>query len=301
MKRSGIVPTPRSYTVFFSSIVPESVTASFLQRIKTIYSQWLDFCSKKTAQDKPEEVERDRQPTQWQDRAEAISDIPGNAFLTLLSRLQDPDIDGMLQTFRELPATGPTAPTRTTYTTVLFALVRQNGKLLRTSTSPGTGAISPDVDIVMSEANILSVWQRYLQDVENRRLRMDARSISPMLRFWCQMAPRDRHNSSYRNAALDCIHQVFGLARDSKTPKADTADMTKEEHDSLVWLDQESFLTVLQVAAAFSQKKLAEIWFEQVRNGELPQKRGAPLPIDKRHCEVLMKLRPDTREGRIRF
>jgi hypothetical protein len=112
------------------------------------------------------------------------------------------------------------------------------------------------------------------------------------------MAPRDRHNSSYRNAALDCIHQVFGLARDIKKPRPDISDMTKEEHDRIVWLDQESFLTVLQVAAAFSQKKLAEIWFDQVRNGELPTKRGMPMPIDKRHCEVLMKLRPDTREGK---
>ena len=275
MKRASIVPTPRSYTTFFSSVNAESVTSFTLSRIKTIYAQWLKRCEEDSLtglrQERPENLSDDGR----------LSEIPTNAYLTLLSRLDKPDLQGMLEAYDSMPRNGALAPSKETVTILLYALVRHVSEQ------------SDNANLAEIHVHIARVWQRCEEAFHAGRFELDARAVSPMLRYWTLPLPSGAGIA--KKETIQSISRLFGLDENAPIFHEAHSEQQASSTARYVALDPDSLFSILQMAATWKDRELFRAWFKQTSEGHLS---GGTKPLlEARHCQLAMAVSPAKAEG----
>jgi hypothetical protein len=109
MKRMGLVPTPMSYTIFFStsSTSPTSVARESTGKMATVWKQWLSYCEK--AADPETTLYELAQTPEYK-----VTSIPTNAYLANLQNAGPQSIRKMsdlLDSLLEIPGFVPTMHT----------------------------------------------------------------------------------------------------------------------------------------------------------------------------------------------
>lgn len=316
MKKSGNPPNPRVYTAFFSSVRPESVSAGFLDKIHAIYRQWQDMSSKVTDTGLADSSEPAPAPSSSSsmrsagETSEKPTAMTTNAYLKLLSQLSPPPTpEEMLAIFTQMPRSGLLAPTKETYTILLFSLVRQCGKLVRSD---------PEA-FEACAATIWKIWYGFLADRASGRLEMDARSCIPFIRFLSQRASRgdEGGRAQTRRHAVQFVQEVLGLdvpwtssSPNSMRAEEDTSSSSGSkslnaappgrqlpkvlpvEPDS-----REIVYELLQLSRVLRSSQLTRAWFKQLQASAAAKGRKQVL-FDGSICELVMGMCPDMVEGK---
>ena len=294
MKRSGVIPSPRTYTTYFSSIDPKSVTSADLENLRKIYAQYLSFVQSSSEPRSADET-RARPPL---DPEYAPSPIPRNAYLTLLAQVPLATLEDVSAVYESGSPGGALAFTRETHSTY----IRSVGAAF---------ADAKDAELPELLQKLKAASDRALEAHRTGQARLDARAVGAIIHAWRSVNFRKRElpDKETRLEVIDNLAELFGLPRlDSPSSKIATDGSSTRlpasaSSEKVVRPTRPIRADALALHYAFALanqfrstcEQACMQWFDAIREG-VP---SVPVALlDTRICEIVMKACPASAAGK---
>lgn len=286
MKRNGLVPTPRSYTVFFSSIKKADLKGDLPQKVEIIYKQWQAFCDR--ASDPNDPAYSLAQSPEYR-----ISSIPTDAYVNLLSRKRVPIPVLVNKLLQEPLSCGGRAPTRRTYTSVFGTISAR----LEYGQKPSSSA-----EVQGYLYGCTQAWRQLVSHRKRGICTLDGHLLSVAAQAWrfvialpgLQMTQEDK------TRLLDEFEELLHL----QPPEVEvpTHFVTDPETQKLVAVprfepDAGSLYDAMVLATALEGQHSGRLltWWSRLV-GSRGTLNGL---IENRHCELYMKASPQSAVGKL--
>jgi hypothetical protein len=275
MKKTGLVPTPMSYTVFFSSIDPKNNVGKAREAVQTIWKQWQAYCEKAT--DPEDTIHELAQTDEYK-----ITNIPVNAYISLSLRSpKSGDNENPTAKLDDLLETKDFKPTKQALTSMFESI---NASLQASTRSSNGESMAND-----SFQAAMKIWDFMIEKLTTTGLQLDGRTMSAAciaLRNLYAAVPK-AFTQAKKLEILEHLESILGLDEpDSAWSKC------AETIKPIAGIDSMALYDAMVLAAQFEGRYSRHVmeWFTRLRDARSKL-------LEARQCELYIKASPKTAIG----
>lgn len=276
MKRMGLVPTPMSYTIFFSTSPSSSSghARESTEKMATVWKQWLSYCEK--AADPETTLYELAQTPEYK-----VTTIPTNAYLANLQNAGPQSIQKMSELLDKLLETTGFTPTMHTFS-VLF---RSITIYLQQGTPTDKAKRASECYALCQKG-----WQIMYERWVGQGLQLDALALSAAAIAYRQIytsAP-SLFTQEDKRKLLEHFEALLGLQDPEEFNKQPEPSVGKIPRN----MDSTVIYDAMVLASTFEGKYSRHIldWFSRLKQYD-------PKLLDARCCEMYMKAAPKSALG----
>lgn len=268
MKRIGLVPTPMSYTVFFSSVNPKQLRGKLGERITTIWKQWQTYCEK--ASDPEDPTFALTQTDEYK-----VTSIPTNAYLAMLHKSGTQDTAQISSTLDDILTIKGFAPTKETFSIFFLSITH----LLESS---------PEAEKITRAKECYELcrkaWDLLYESAANAANKIDGRAVSTAAVLYRQLygIVPSLFSQEDKRTLLQQLEELLGL-EDAEVAEAQEEGVAKPS----IKADSNVIYDAMVLASLFEGRYSRHVleWYTRL-------KRDQPSMLDARISEYYMRAAP---------
>lgn len=275
MKRTGLVPTPMSYTVFFSSFRPKgAVSREAEEKLSTVWKQWQAYCEK--AADPNDPMHQLARNLEYK-----VSSTPTNAYIAHIQKSGSQDMSTLSQLVDSLSSTSGVAPTAHTFSVIFRSII---------TSLPLQSYRDQKEHVTRCYDLCRQTWALMHDKWREGGLQLDALALSAASNAHVQLfrAAPSLFLQADKQRLLQQMEAMIGLERAEDAPETTPARQSRRSNK----LDSTVMYDAMVLASAFEGRYSRHVldWFTALRRHE------ASL-LDARVCEMYMKAAPKSALG----